>query len=555
MAMRRCLSAAILALPVAASARAQAIRGLVVDSASRRPVPGVVVSLLDSNASVIGRIITNDRGQFNVPSASAIRRLRTQRIGFRLREHPVTVAASGFTDVEVRIATLPTLLEPIRVTANSRCPRRADGQASYALLEQARAGLLATVVARGDKPAVMRGLAYERYIGRDGERTDSQNVRIHSAFTKVSFAAARTPLDFLTAGFVRPARDGQEYFGPDAEVLLSDEFSSGYCFRVAEPVKARQGQAGLAFEPATRLRNGNAIAGTLWVDTVARALVDIEFRYLDLGRMAEMVRPGGRASFSEPRPGMALIDRWALRLPRYVADTSRDVHNANVVRAWSEPMETGAELAAIRWSDGQEWRGHFGTLRVFARDGDDPAIGVAFALDNTDYRGVTDPLGRLEITELLPGPYTLTATNAALADVGVSFSSSHRFVAARDSVVTATIEAPTLAAYAIKVCLTDRRARANADRRHLVAGLVVGPDGASVKDAEISAKLVAASNYFLSDVKASPSGRFDICVAEEMKLQPFTIVVRAPSFEDKLITVTAREVVTPLRITLSPRPK
>src|SRR4051812_39549445 len=150
------LRCAVLIALSATAAQAQAIRGVVLDSASRQPVPGVVVSLLDSNATLLGRIITNQRGQFNVPGANAVRKLRAQRIGFRPRTQDVRVAPDGVTDVEVRIATLPTMLEPVRVATNPRCPRRADNAAALALLEQTRAGVLASVVARGREAAHMR---------------------------------------------------------------------------------------------------------------------------------------------------------------------------------------------------------------------------------------------------------------------------------------------------------------------------------------------------------------------------------------------------------------
>src|SRR4051812_43621192 len=317
------LRCAVLIALSATAARAQAIRGVVIDSASRQPVPGVVVSLLDSNAALLGRIITNDRGQFNVPQAGGVRRLRAQRIGFRRREIPVDVAPTGFTSVELLITVLPTLLEPVLSTSNSKCRRRGDERATFALLEQARAGVLATVVSRGRDTANMRVLVFERLLGND-DHIVSQDVRYDSATTLLPFAAIKSPRDFIRTGFVRETSTGMEFYAPDADVLLSSDFAEGYCFRIADADRRRPGQLGLGFDPAERPKGRQTISGVLWIDTVQRALVDLEYRYLDMGRLADVAQPGGRVSFVEARPGVALIDRWSLRLPHQRSETTRD---------------------------------------------------------------------------------------------------------------------------------------------------------------------------------------------------------------------------------------
>ena len=76
-------------------------------------------------------------------SARRPKTLRVVRIGFRPRDvalpltRPFAVGPLDLTMVE-----LPTLLEPVAVQANRRCPRRDDRAAAFALLEQARAGVL-----------------------------------------------------------------------------------------------------------------------------------------------------------------------------------------------------------------------------------------------------------------------------------------------------------------------------------------------------------------------------------------------------------------------------
>ena len=78
---RSVLSAALLSL-APLTARAQSVRGVVVD-AGDRPVAGAVVLLLDSVSQVGARTLSNERGEFRVSAAQpGSYRIRTLRIGF-----------------------------------------------------------------------------------------------------------------------------------------------------------------------------------------------------------------------------------------------------------------------------------------------------------------------------------------------------------------------------------------------------------------------------------------------------------------------------------------
>jgi hypothetical protein len=70
------------------------------------------------------------------------------------------------------------------------------------------------------------------------------------------------------------------YHAPDADVLLDENFPRGYCFALAPRERDRATQVGLAFAPMQRNRRITSVDGTLWIDTAARRLVDLEYRYL-----------------------------------------------------------------------------------------------------------------------------------------------------------------------------------------------------------------------------------------------------------------------------------
>ncbi|HTE46017.1 MAG TPA: carboxypeptidase-like regulatory domain-containing protein, partial [Gemmatimonadaceae bacterium] len=80
------MRSSILALSLslgAAVAGAQTIRGVVVDQADK-PVPGVVMQLIDSASNVAGRTLSNERGEFRLATTRAgSYRVRTMRIGYR----------------------------------------------------------------------------------------------------------------------------------------------------------------------------------------------------------------------------------------------------------------------------------------------------------------------------------------------------------------------------------------------------------------------------------------------------------------------------------------
>src|ERR1051325_5905442 len=289
------LIACALSSAIGVSPGAKELRGPVRNSTSRQPIPGAVLMLLDQSGAVLGRNITNERGEYRIVLSTGMQRMRVVRIGFRPKEVPLPSASGAHEAVELDVVmrALPTLLEPVRVLAGAHCPRRSDEATTFALLEQVRAGLLSIVVARAANPAALVRLTFERAMDASGDRIANQTVRIDSTESATtSFNAAHTATDFIQRGFMTDSAKQQVFFAPDAEVLLDEGFAAGYCFRIIDPDRRRPNQIGLGFSAGDRRRNRVDIEGTLWVDTVARALRDIERRYVGLDRRIEAMRPG-----------------------------------------------------------------------------------------------------------------------------------------------------------------------------------------------------------------------------------------------------------------------
>ncbi len=459
--MRWRVSAALAALLFAllpAALAAQNVRGVVRDSVTQQPVAGAVVMALDASGTVLGRNITDESGVYRLAVPAAAATLRVVRIGFQPRESHLPPVAERAESFDFEIAEVQTMLSAVSVKEKSKCAHRPNDAAALGLWGQARAGLLATVVAREANPASLVRLAYQRTFVGNTERIARFTVDRDSADrVDNSYGAARTAHEFTSSGFATDSADSQILFGPDAEVLLDDAFAAAYCFHLAEPSPLRRNQVGLSFGPAQHPRDRIDIDGTLWVDTVARALTDIEFRYLGMAKEVGPFMPGGRVSFVQMTNGIVLIGRWYLR---GVTNQRRVSGLAGhpVVQYGLAAIETGGELARAAWPGGVPWRSALGALRMHAMTATgDPARNVSFVLADTHYHGVTDAKGDLTIDELLPGPYSLQIVDPRMSSLGLSMPTKVSFDAARDSTFRAIVTVPTTEEFVTRRCVDARQ--------------------------------------------------------------------------------------------------
>lgn len=483
--MRTTRLAVLLVALVGGALEAQS-SGAVRDSLGRGPIAGAVVMVLDSSRTVVGRGITDGQGRYRVSSGADARYLRVVRIGFQPRELDLGGTGGNARSLDVAMVQFSTALAPVLVVDKSRCPRRPDAAAAAALWEQARAGLLATVVAREANPAAIHGFTFERTFDGGSDRITRFLVHADSAAAAAkSFTASLSAQEFVRTGFSEESAGVQTLFAPDADVLLDDAFGAGYCFRVAEPAKARPHQVGLAFTPAEAGHGRVDIDGTLWLDTAARALKNIEYRYVGLPAAAEPYHPGGLISFRSMPNGTALIDRWMLRRVDAEQDTIRNGSDV-YLRNWLYATENGGELARAEWLEGQSWRAALGSIDLQALPNEGKGMsGVRLALTGTTYRAVTDSAGKARIDELVPGPYALDVIDPRLTTIGLSIPTGLKFVAARDSVIRTTVKIPSAEEYIYERCFTKGRYLAGANWAFVV-GRVTTPGGTPIENARIT---------------------------------------------------------------------
>lgn len=433
--MRRVVLTLIVALAATSPLAAQSVTGTVSDSASRQPIPGAVVQLLGERGEERGRGLSDIRGAFLVRATGDVRSVRVVRIGFRPSVTPVTDIPATGLQLDITLRRIPAFLDPVRVVAAQCNERRNRGRSPIGLIEQVRAGLLASVVTREQNPAAMTRLTYERTF-ENGPREPSQSVFLDSATRQTqSFRAARGAATYVQSGFYVEV-DGEGYFdAPDAETLLDDAFAAGYCFRVMPRDRSRPREVGLGFEPAARRPGRVDVDGALWIDTVSRELRGMEFRYIGLNRAIEAMEPGGEIIFRTLPNGMVIVERWQLRLIGARVDTvaSTRAGMARVVPRYFE-VHSGGELASADWRDGTQWRAPLGAATGEARwRTGEPAAGVTLVLTGTPFRATADSAGRFAFRGLLPGTYKVAVLDEPLRSIGLSVPTVHRIGSARDS--------------------------------------------------------------------------------------------------------------------------
>jgi hypothetical protein len=559
-AVRRVMITAILTSAITRALAAQVVTGTVSDGTTGQPIPGAVMTVLDTTRKVLAQDITNERGQFRVAYSGRAQSLRVTRIGFLPRELPFAGAANPERGLDVTMTPFKTTLAAVRITEQANCPSSSDRSAAFAYWDQARAGLLNTVVARKSHPMAVHRLYFQRALSARNDSITSFVVFEDSSKTaETSFSTVRTAHDLVRLGFSADTNIVGYMFGPDADVLLDDAFANGYCFRLAPPLKTRPNQVGLAFGPADFKSGRVDIAGTLWVDTAARALHDVEFRYIGMREIVRQFQPGGTISFATSANGVTFINRWSLRLfgnapdTIFVPGTCRGA--CFRTRDNLYPTENGAEVSHAVWRDGRRWDAPLGSVSIRAiASAERPSAGTVVQLGGTQYHGTTDSSGTVLIRDLLPGPYSLRVHDKRVETLGFLLPTPTSFAAARDSAVRLRLTVPTVEDYAADQCRKRRQWRST-DSTYIV-GRVFDPDNRPVAGVLVSYALQmekAAWSWGKESFTTGDDGMFQFCGATFTQGQPLLLRVSRSGSRDADVTHKTTGNMTIVRIRIDAR--
>jgi hypothetical protein len=243
--------------------------------------------------------------------------LRAGQIGYRsAHSAPFALREGERIDRSLDISARMVTLEGVSAAGRRRCEATpTSGEALARVWEEARKALVLTARAAADSSLVYDAATYLRTTHA---RTDSileDSMKVMRMVGAIPFASApMAELDRL--GFVRTSGERVSYFGPDAEVLLSERFLSQHCFSLRRGAGENAGMIGLAFQPVPGGRRPD-VNGVLWLDAKSSELRRVEWGYTRVHAPAKFA-PRGRADFVRLPTGAWIISSWRLRIPNSV---------------------------------------------------------------------------------------------------------------------------------------------------------------------------------------------------------------------------------------------
>jgi hypothetical protein len=297
------------------SATAQIVRGTVLDSLTGAPVRDALVVLLGDDGAPRARALSLDAGSYAIAAPAPGRySIRTKRIGYRAIESgPFEVAEGEVRTHDILAPTIRVSLPSVTVHAQRHCVvRPGDGVPAFQLWEEVRTALYQTALAQ-------RGELFQTMARRWARELDTLARLVRSDSTWLMSGMAQSPFVAVAAdhldrvGFIeQTGPDTWLFYAPDADVLLSEIFLRGHCFRVTA---GENGLLGLAFEPAKKRRVAG-VKGVLWLDAATSELRHLEFTYTKLPWRVSTSRVGGRVEFEQLASGLWIVRRWYVRAPR-----------------------------------------------------------------------------------------------------------------------------------------------------------------------------------------------------------------------------------------------
>ncbi len=310
---------------------AQVVRGVVRDSATGAPMPGVIVALdeavaqLDTDgslrrASLVLAVLTNERGEFAVRAGFAGRFvLSAKRVGsqrFVSRTFDLAIGEQRVLNFSLSEIDFTATLPQVTTLTDAPCSVRPEQRERVAAAwEEARAALTASRLALRDR---LFRASITRYV-RDLRPVSLRVIR-EERFTRhgvTERAFASLAADRLSAdGYVQQDAEGAWTFhAPDAAVLTSTDFLRDHCFSIVQDARRHAGQVGLAFDPV-RTRRRSDLRGALWLDSATAELRLVEFTYVNLDASLRRDEARGEVHYARTANLSWIVQRWIIPLPQ-----------------------------------------------------------------------------------------------------------------------------------------------------------------------------------------------------------------------------------------------
>lgn len=404
----------------------QEVRGVLLLPDGTTATAGVLVELVTPTRVTVARAVTTAAGGFTLRAPGAGRyRARALRIGYRPTESDeIVLEATGVAEVRLTLTDVAISIAAVEVRGRSSCRPMAGAGAEVATVwEEARKALALASITAASRRHQLEVVTYERDLGRDayGPLVTRETSRVVETSDARAFRSV--PVDsLLREGFVVQRGDALEFFGPDADVLLSDDFVAAHCLRLVAAPDGDTSAVALAFEPAAR-RDVIGVRGTLTLSRATAELRALAFRYV--GLPDEASEAGGRLEYARLSDGAWVVRRWELQMP--VLDVETGGARSRATPARDEPRvavralrAAGGEVLRVT-VDGEEVE-RAATRRLAGRveqaEGGAAVARARVSLEGTVHEAQSDADGGYELRELLPARYRVAARTPMLDSIG-----------------------------------------------------------------------------------------------------------------------------------------
>lgn len=444
----------VLTVGFAANLSAQVVHGRVTSAETALPLSNAFVEAIDSSGAQRDAWVTDAAGLFQLSvGGPGSLTLRASVIGYSGAARTLSVAPTDTLLVNFQLSPAPIELEAMDVTAEEVCSGEWNSIAlAHRIWANAREALELT------RWTTERGL-YRYDVELFTRRVDPRTGRVISDSRRRAAAWGdhpfRTPpgVDLVQNGYVqRTGGSGFQYYAPDVDVLLSDDFVDTHCFEGIVGEGAHAGEFGLAFRPVPG-RDVPDIRGVFWLEGETSQLTQLEFRYDRLDRDFDVGRLGGEIDFALPQDGGWMVQRWLIRMPVVGIRPG-----ARAGGPWRRELaafeEVGGEVVRIRAA---EWTAERSVPRgellgtVVDSHSRQPVRDASVRLAGTGYRSRTDERGGFSMRGIVPGTYELQVYHPVLDSLDVDTLRVPVAARAGDSARVA-VELPSRAALLARRC-------------------------------------------------------------------------------------------------------
>lgn len=397
------------------------------------PVVGAVILVVDASGRTVARTASRELGEYSISAAPGTYRVQVLQIGWRpTLAGPFTLVGGALTRANIDATGTRILLDPIIVTDRSECRVHPDSAAAaFVVWDEARKALIAASMTSAE-PFTMTLKRTEQELDRDGGRVNWDSTTIKSGLTLRPFASL-PPERLARDGYMTAdAQANKTYWGPDADVLLSESFVSSHCLRIVRPSPVGDSArlVGVGFSPSTKRRDIVDVEGVLWLDRASAELRGMDYHYVNTSKIVEKADPGGHLLFLRLLSGRWIVEQWSIRVPstatRVIRGDAPTVPGAQRVDTQREELMnirvTSGQVAEVRRGNDVLWeRGRVNiVVQVVDSVTSAPVRGVLVRTAESRSAVASDSVGRVRLDRIAPGPITVRLESPMLESIGRS---------------------------------------------------------------------------------------------------------------------------------------